>query len=469
VLQKHVSKLNIKNKKWKGMELGPGDGLLSAFLAPALGSSGLDLVDSADFANKDTDLYCQHIKDFKSAFPKIELPDMVCDSNIEGMLAEVNGKYHSKGLESLKELHDSSYDLIFSQAVLEHVRYCEFVDTMRECYRLLTPEGVMSHVVDFKNHLGGGLNNMRFSSNLWEKDWFSSYSGFYTNRIRLHEMVSICKDIGFKEVIWSVHADKVKNLKYKTRLVVYINSILSHTLPKKIIFCSKYALCSHTSLGFSKKNSVVINNGINVKNYNIDNEISKSFRKSINVQSKTFLIGCIARWDIHKDHETLIQSAVKLKSNNLDFAYLLVGDNMNSENTALIRVLNKYKISEKFILCGRVSNTSEVMNAIDTHVLTSISESFGNVVAEAMLCGTVCIVTDIGMPVDIIGSLGKVINVGDVDRLSNSLIEMISERAELPNIWNGRKINLRRRIKERFSLEKMIKNYINLWEECLKI
>ena len=55
----------------------------------------------------------------------------------------------------------------------------------------------MSHVVDFKDHLGGALNNMRFSSSLWEKEWFASYSGFYTNRIRLQEMIAICEEIGF--------------------------------------------------------------------------------------------------------------------------------------------------------------------------------------------------------------------------------------------------------------------------------
>jgi hypothetical protein len=38
---------------------------------------------------------------------------------------------------------------------------------------------------------------MRFSSSLWEKEWFAQNSGFYTNRIRFSEMVSICESIGF--------------------------------------------------------------------------------------------------------------------------------------------------------------------------------------------------------------------------------------------------------------------------------
>ena len=196
VLKSHASVLS-NTDDWKGLELGPGDGLLSSFLAPALGSSGLTLVDARDFAHKDVSLYRQHIENFLASFPDLVLPDILYKSNIESMLLSVNGSYHSEGLLSLKGLKDSSYDLIYSQAVLEHVRRHEFEDTMKECYRLLSPNGVMSHWVDFKDHLGGGLNNMRFPSTLWELDWFASDSGFYTNRMRLSEMILFCEDIGF--------------------------------------------------------------------------------------------------------------------------------------------------------------------------------------------------------------------------------------------------------------------------------
>ena len=52
-------------------------------------------------------------------------------------------------------------------------------------------------LVDFKDHLGGGLNNMRFPSSFWELNWFALESGFYTNRMRLSEIILICEEIGF--------------------------------------------------------------------------------------------------------------------------------------------------------------------------------------------------------------------------------------------------------------------------------
>jgi len=196
VLKKHSSVLNGTDN-WKGLELGPGDSLLSAFLAPALGSSGLSLVDAGDFSHKDLDKYRREISEFLSIYPGSVVADLSKKSNVNNILKSVGSSYFTDGIASLGGLKENSYDLIYSHAVLEHVRSKEFKDTIKECFRLLKPDGVMSHVVDFKDHLGGGLNNMRFSSTLWEKEWFAYNSGFYTNRIRLSEMIQICEKVGF--------------------------------------------------------------------------------------------------------------------------------------------------------------------------------------------------------------------------------------------------------------------------------
>jgi hypothetical protein len=66
---------------------------------------------------------------------------------------------------------------------------------MTECRRVLSDTGVASHSVDLKDHLEGGLNNLRFSEKLWESDFFVN-SGFYTNRIQFYEMLNHFKEPG---------------------------------------------------------------------------------------------------------------------------------------------------------------------------------------------------------------------------------------------------------------------------------
>ena len=203
--------------KWKGIEIGPGDGVLSSLLAPALGSSGLTLVDEGNFINFNDYKYRGQMKKFKNDFPELTLPNYSNANDVNQMLKLAGGSYHTEGLKSLKKLKTQTYDLIFSQAVLEHIKIADFKKIMFEIHRLLKPEGKASHVVDFKDHLVGGLNNLRFSSKIWEKNWFATKGRFYTNRIRLSEMIKICESIGFsvkivKQKQWEIAPINRENL-----------------------------------------------------------------------------------------------------------------------------------------------------------------------------------------------------------------------------------------------------------------
>jgi SAM-dependent methyltransferase len=96
----------------------------------------------------------------------------------------------------MRQLPSQSVDFAWSHAVLEHIRHRDFLDTVRELRRALVPDGCASHQVDLKDHLGGGLNNLRFSTRWWEAEWVAR-SGFYTNRMRFTEMMRAFAAEGF--------------------------------------------------------------------------------------------------------------------------------------------------------------------------------------------------------------------------------------------------------------------------------
>jgi hypothetical protein len=66
-------------------------------------------------------------------------------------------------------------------------------------YRIHKPHGIASHIIDFKDHLAEGLNNLRFSERLWESELFAS-SGFYTNRIHAPAMLKMFESCGFENI-----------------------------------------------------------------------------------------------------------------------------------------------------------------------------------------------------------------------------------------------------------------------------
>jgi SAM-dependent methyltransferase len=205
VFRKHFQRSNFVRKggKFVSLELGPGDSLLSAIVATAHGSDKCYLVDAGPFATKEMAPYLE-MADFLR-LRNLPTPAIDTTSDLADALDSCNAVYLTQGLSSLRDIPSESIDFIWSQAVLEHIRRHEFLDTLRELRRVLRPDGICSHRVDLKDHLGGDLNNLRFSTRLWESNWIAK-SGFYTNRLRYSDMTRLFKQAGFNVEIVAVNS-----------------------------------------------------------------------------------------------------------------------------------------------------------------------------------------------------------------------------------------------------------------------
>lgn len=176
------------------LELGPGDSLASAILAHAVGAKKTYLVDVGPFAENSSSIYGQVVQEIEER--GYSLSDLKGISGTNDLLKRTGAVYLTNGLRSLRNIPSESVDIIWSQAVLEHIRIHEVPDVLRELRRILRPTGIMSHRIDYKDHLGGGLNNLRFPSKIWEAELMAS-SGFYTNRVRNSEYLRLIEDAGF--------------------------------------------------------------------------------------------------------------------------------------------------------------------------------------------------------------------------------------------------------------------------------
>jgi SAM-dependent methyltransferase len=188
------------------LELGPGDSFSSAIIGHAMGAARCWLVDSGAYASRDVTVYgglTERIRARGGAQREVSISDADGASEI---LSRCGATYLEGGLRSLTQVPDGSCDFVFSQAVLEHVAKADFASVLGEIHRILKPGGVTSHNVDFQDHLGGSLNNLRFSERLWEAPWFARRSGFYTNRLRLSQMLAIFRETGFE--VGALQTDK---------------------------------------------------------------------------------------------------------------------------------------------------------------------------------------------------------------------------------------------------------------------
>lgn len=172
------------------LELGPGDSAARALVAAAHGIGRIWLVDAGNFARRDM----RHYHEIAAGLSERGLtpPDLTRCHRFDDVLDACRATYLTGGLSSLREIPDTSIDLIMSEAVLEHLPRSEFASFLFEFRRLLAPDGLALHGIDFHDHLDGGLNHLRFSSAFWGSRLIRN-SGFYTNRISLSQMLQMAE------------------------------------------------------------------------------------------------------------------------------------------------------------------------------------------------------------------------------------------------------------------------------------
>ena len=196
IFRHHYARSGELPAGWICLELGPGDSLLTALIAKAYGAGQVWLVDAGNFASTEITGFIKLAGMLKA--DGLNVPEIKANMSVADVLALCNARYLVNGLAGLRTIPDASADFIFSNAVLEHVRAHEFAATLHELKRIMKPDGTQSHAIDLKDHLATSLNNLRFSPALWEKDWFAARSGFYTNRLRHSEIMSILNTAGYR-------------------------------------------------------------------------------------------------------------------------------------------------------------------------------------------------------------------------------------------------------------------------------
>ncbi|MDD5439061.1 MAG: glycosyltransferase [Candidatus Omnitrophica bacterium] len=108
---------------------------------------------------------------------------------------------------------------------------------------------------------------------------------------------------------------------------------------------------------------------------------------------------------------------------------LILGD--GTELAALRELSNKLNIDKDVSFLGFQENPFNLIKHSEIFVLSSLWEGFGNVIVEAMACGTCVVASDCSFgPGEIIthGINGYLVQPGDEVALSNTLIELLSNQ-----------------------------------------
>ncbi|MGA4439877.1 glycosyltransferase [Psychrobacter pocilloporae] len=165
------------------------------------------------------------------------------------------------------------------------------------------------------------------------------------------------------------------------------------------------------------------------------------------------LVLSVGRLTSQKDFRTLIHAFKQvLEKKNCNLIILGEGE-LRPELEKLIKSLG---LDDNVQLLGFVDNPYAWMSHADLFVLSSIREGFGNVIVEAMACGTPIVSTDCPSgPHEILegGKWGDLVPSGNSDLLAQSIIDSLD---------NPVKVDVRTRA-EFFSVDNAVNKYLDIF------
>jgi len=265
------------------------------------------------------------------------------------------------------------------------------------------------------------------------------------------------------EVYWGIRHTglEINDVKRSTIYVAKICARLSCWIPSVIVCCAEKAKEVHRKFGYCSEKLRVIPNGYDAATF-LPNDAGRDLLRKTWSVGNFPLIGMVGRFDPLKDHRNLFEALSILKKKEINFRCILVGRDVNYENDKISGWIKEFGLSNDIVLLGQRSDIPEVMAALDIHILSSSSEAFPNVVAEAMISGTPCVTTDVGDAALIVGETGWVVPPSDTNALASGIADAL-EAFKNKKEWELRCQLAQRRIRDNFSLEKMISRYRNLW------
>ena len=277
----------------------------------------------------------------------------------------------------------------------------------------------------------------------------------------------VARAAGIKTVVWGVRQSRLdppfakKTTLWTAKLLAYFSKVV----PRRIITCASEALDLHVMLGYHKSKMRYVPNGYPLEKVCLDAVVRRLLRAKLQVPEKKCVLGMVGSFKPFKDHKNLLNALSIVKSRGHLFECWLVGSGVTRENHKLLNWINERDLAGHIVLLGQRDDVPAVMNAIDLHVLSSTTEGFPNVVAEAMACGTPCVVTEVGDAPHIVGDTGWTVPRHDSEALADAMEIAIKEMSNAHD-WEQRGKAARARIEQNFSIERMVAAYVSVWEEA---
>lgn len=211
-----------------------------------------------------------------------------------------------------------------------------------------------------------------------------------------------------------------------------------------------------------KKKSIVIYNGFNFKRLS-KNTNDNELRKFYDIENKK-IVGMVANFTDYKDYYTYINAANIIYQNNEDVVFFAIGNGPGLEES--IALIGKFGITDRFRIINNETKIEEIIGLFDVAVLSSFSEGISNAIIEYMAFSKPVVATDSGGTREIVIDqvTGYLVKKQNTEDLAEKVILLLNN----PEIARGFGIEGKKIVLDKFSLEKMVNNYLILYDRMTK-
>ncbi|SDX72339.1 N-acetyl-alpha-D-glucosaminyl L-malate synthase BshA [Salimicrobium album] len=210
----------------------------------------------------------------------------------------------------------------------------------------------------------------------------------------------------------------------------------------------------------TEKDMHVVHNFVDEREYqHVD---SRNLKQQFNIGEDEKVVIHVSNFRKVKRVEDVVRS-FHLIQQEVTAKLVLVGD--GPEFNKVYNLVEQLGIEEKVLFVGKQERVQELLSIADVKLLLSEKESFGLVLLEAMACGVPCIGTNIGGIPEVIddGVDGYIVEVQDIEQVKEKALRILKD-AQLSRSFSE---NAVRAVSEKFSAEKIVKQYEKLYEQVL--
>jgi len=216
------------------------------------------------------------------------------------------------------------------------------------------------------------------------------------------------------------------------------------------------------SEGLEPERVVVIPNGIDAELFRPAD--GSAWRREWGIPDGALTIGAVGRLASAKGLGYLLEAMARLAGEGRDLRLVMVGS--GPERERLEARARELGLGGRVIFSGFCSELETVYPAFDLYALPSLAEGSPNALLEALACGCPAVASAVGGVPEIVedGHSGLLVPPADAAALARALEGLAADEGLRRRLGTAG----RRRIEDRFTLERMIRTHEELYEALIE-